>query len=138
MPLHIHPGSDLLSPACSFAPVVPHTNTPTTAYHHPYLLPHSECEGHQHPPSGQLRNVHPASHPGRLCSALLSVTPEQRAHLAGKPAFWSTEAAAGLGTSVEVAAIVLHRLQLLAHGAKDPLIFFSSCCIHHTGVCTYL
>lgn len=58
--------------------------------------------------------------------------------LAGKPAFWGAETAAGLCTPVEVAAVVLHRLELLAHEAKDPLEFSSGRCIHCRGVSTHL
>lgn len=58
--------------------------------------------------------------------------------LAGEPSFWSTEAAAGLCTSVEIAAIVLHRFELLAHGAKDSQVLFLSCFIHHRGVSAHL
>lgn len=78
--------------------------------------------------------------PEELCSAVFFVAPEQRAqvYLAGEPSFWSTKAAAGLCTSVEIAAIVLHGLELLAHGAEDSKVLFLSRCIHHRGVSAHL
>jgi len=97
----------------------------------PQPPPSCDCGGHQHLLLGWPSSGPPT--PGGLCSLVLLVALERKAqaYLAGEPAFWGTKAAAGLCTSVEIAAVVLHGLELVAHGAEDPQVLFPGCCIHH-------